>query len=87
MSPVFVAGALLGLVHISFITYRQLDGPTDRLVALSSAWTLCIVAVCAAILFGLFRRRMLLGQVLAHLSSALRENDSPAAVRDALRPR
>ncbi len=84
MSPVFVAGALLGLVHISFITYRQLDGPTDRLVALSSAWTLCIVAVCAAILFGLFRRRMLLGQVLAHLSSALRENDSPAAVRDAL---
>jgi signal transduction histidine kinase len=84
MGPVFAAGALLGASHLGHITYRQLGGPTDTVIALSSAWTVCIVAVCAAILVGLVRRRILLAGVLAKLDAALRAGASPKQVRDAL---
>ena len=53
MGPAFVAGTLLGLCHIAFHTSRQLGAPTDAVIALSSAWTFCIVAVCAGFLVGL----------------------------------
>ena len=84
LSPVFVAGALLGVCHLGHITYRQLGGPTDTVIALSSAWTVCIVAVCAAILVGLVRRRTFLADVLAKLGAALRDGAAPKQVRDAL---
>ena len=84
MSPVFVAGALLGVSHIVFITYRQLGGPTDTAVALSSVWTVSIVAVCATFLVGLIRRRTLLADALIELGGALRVGASPEQVRDAL---
>jgi signal transduction histidine kinase len=84
MGPAFVAGTLLGLFHNAHITARQLGAPTDTVIALSSAWTFCIVAICAAFLFGLIRRRMLLGGTLARLGFALRNADDPASMRDAL---
>ncbi len=84
MGPVFVAGALLGVSHIVFITYRQLGGPTDTAVALSSVWTVSIVAVCATFLVGLIRRRTLLAGALIELGGALRAGASPEQVRDAL---
>jgi hypothetical protein len=46
MGPAFIAGRLLGLFHIAHHTSRQLGAPADTVIALSSAWTLCIVAVC-----------------------------------------
>jgi signal transduction histidine kinase len=85
MGPAFIAGTLLGVFHYAHITSRQLGAPTDTVIALSSAWTLCIVAVCAAFLFGLVRRRMLLAGALARLGGvALRGSDDRAHMRDAL---
>ena len=84
IGPVFAAGAFLGVFHIAHITYRQLGGPTDTVIALSSAWTLCIVGVCATFLLGLVRRRTMLARTLATLGAALRTSGSSAAVRNAL---
>jgi signal transduction histidine kinase len=84
MTPVFVAGALLGLTHIAHITYRQLGGPTDTVVAISSAWTLSIVAVCAMFLVGLVRRRTVLAGSLTRLGAVLRLGGSPERAREAL---
>jgi signal transduction histidine kinase len=84
VAPAFVAGTLLGLSHYAHITARQLGAPTDFVVALSSAWTFCIVAVCAAFLFGLVWRRMLMADTLAQLGAALRAGDGSHEVRDAL---
>jgi len=84
VAPVFVAGALLGLFHFAHITTRQLGAPTDTVVALSSAWTFCIVAVCAAFVLGLFRRRVWLAGALSRLSIALRAGTDQSAARAAL---
>jgi signal transduction histidine kinase len=84
VGPVFAAGAFLGAFHIAHITYRQLGGPADTVIALSSAWTLCIVGICATFLVGLVRRRTMLARTLATLGAALRTSGSSAEVRDAL---
>jgi signal transduction histidine kinase len=84
MGPAFVAGTLLGLSHYAHITTRQLGVEADTVIALSSVWTFCIVAVCAAFLFGLVRRRVLLAGALARLGLALRASDDRAQMRDAL---
>jgi signal transduction histidine kinase len=85
VGPAFAAGALLGVVHCGHITCRQLAVATDTVVALSSVWTFCIVVVCAAFLFGLVRKRVLLAGTLGALSAALRAGDDRADMRDALR--
>jgi signal transduction histidine kinase len=84
MGPAFIAGTLLGLSHYAHITARQLDVATDTVIALSSVWTFCIVAVCAAFLFGLVRRRIVLARALAQLGVAVRTCDDRAPMRDAL---
>ena len=84
MGPAFVAGTLLGVSHYAHITARQLGAPADTVISLSSVWTFCIVAVCAAFLFGLVRRRMLLAGALARLGAALRASDDRAHVQHAL---
>ena len=84
MGPAFIAGTLLGLFHIAHHTSRQLGAPADTVIALSSVWTLCIVAVCAGFLFGLLWRRMLLAGALARLGIALRAGDDRQRMRDAL---
>ena len=84
MGPAFVVGTVLGVSHYAHITSRQLGAPADTVIALSSLWTFCIVAVCAAFLFGLVRRRMLLAGALARLGVALRASDDRTHVRDAL---
>ncbi|HZB05017.1 MAG TPA: histidine kinase [Thermoleophilaceae bacterium] len=84
VGPAFVAGALLGVSHYVHITTRQLGAPADTVIALSSIWTFCIVAVCAAFLFGLVRKRMLLAGALARLGAALRASDDRAQIRDEL---
>jgi signal transduction histidine kinase len=84
MVPAFGAGTLLGLFHVAFHTSRQLGAPTDTVIALSSAWTLCIVAVCAGFLVGLLWRRLLLAGALARLGVALRASDDRQQMRDAL---
>ena len=60
MGSAFIAGRLLGVSHYAHITSRQLGARADRVIALSSVWTFGIVAVCAAFLPGLVRRRILL---------------------------
>ena len=84
MGPAFVAGALLGASHLAHITARQLGAPADTVIALSSVWTFCIVAVCAAFVVGLFRRRMLLATGVARLGAAPRVSDDPGELRNAL---
>jgi signal transduction histidine kinase len=84
MGPAFIAGTLLGVTHYAHITARQLGVAADTVIALSSVWTLCIVAVCAAFLFGLVRRRMLLAGALARLGAAMRAGDDRAHLREAL---
>jgi signal transduction histidine kinase len=82
--PPFIAGTLLGLAHYAHITARQLGAPADTAIALSSVWTFCIVAVCAAFMFGLVRRRMQLTRALSRLAVALRESDDRVRMSDAL---
>ena len=84
MGPAFVAGVMLGVSHYAHITARQLGIETDTVIALSSVWTFCIVAVCAGFLGGLVWRRMLLAQAQASLGSALRASDDRAEMRQAL---
>jgi signal transduction histidine kinase len=84
MAPAFVAGAVLGVSHYAHITARQLGVETDIVIALSSVWTFCIVAVCAGFLGGLVWRRMLLAQTLARLGSTLRASDDRTDMRDGL---
>src|SRR4051794_2613387 len=50
IGPAFVAGTLLALLQSAHITARQLGAPADAVITLSSVWTVCIVAVCAAFL-------------------------------------
>jgi signal transduction histidine kinase len=82
MGPAFVAGAALGVCHYLHITSRQLGAPTDLVVAFSSAWTFCIVAVCTAFLAGLMWRRTLLATAVARLGVAPREDALAAALGD-----
>ena len=84
VGPVFVAGTLLGVCHYAHITSRQLGAPTDFVVAVSSAWTFCIVGVCAAFLFGLIWRRVRMADTLARLGVALRGSEGSPELRDAL---
>jgi signal transduction histidine kinase len=84
MGPAFIAGTLLGVAHYAHITARQLGAPADTVIALSSVWTFCIVAVCGAFLYGLVRRRMLLAGALAGLGGALRAGDDRVHMRDSL---
>jgi signal transduction histidine kinase len=84
MVPVFLAGTAMGLCHIAFHTARQLGAPAQTVIALSEAWTFCIVAVCLAFWFGLLWRRMLLADALSRLGVALRRSDDAKDVRDAL---
>ena len=84
MGPAFIAGTLLGLAHCAHITCRQLGAPADTVIALSSIWTFCIVAVCGAFLLGLVWRRMELAGRLEDLGIALRAGDDRAHMRDAL---
>ena len=85
IGPAFVAGTLLGVFQWAHITTRQLGAPADLVIALSSVWTLCIVAVCAAFFFGLVWRRMLLAGTLGGVGAALRASDDRVHMRDALR--
>src|SRR4051794_3336235 len=64
VAPVFLAGGLLMAFQIAHITYRQLGGSTDRVIALSSGWTLSMAALCATFPLGLFWQRRLLGRTL-----------------------
>jgi signal transduction histidine kinase len=84
IGPAFIAGTLLGVSHYAHITARQLGVPADTVIALSSVWTFCIVALCAAFLFGLVRRRMVLAGTLEGLGVAVRASDDRAHMRDAL---
>ena len=84
MAPAFVAGVVLGISHYAHITARQLGVEANTVIALSSVWTFCIVAVCAGFLGGLVWRRMLLAQGLASLGSALRSSRDRADMRDAV---
>ena len=84
MGPAFLAGVALGISHYVHITARQLGVEADTVIALSSVWTFCIVAVCAGFLGGLVWRRMLLAQTLAQLGAALRASDDRARMGDAL---
>ena len=83
--PAFLAGTLLCVVQWAYHTSRQLGVEADTVIALSSLWTFCIVVVCAAFLFGLVRKRMLLAGTLGALGGALRASDDHASMRDALR--
>jgi signal transduction histidine kinase len=85
IAPAFVAGTLLGVSQWANITTRQLGAPADLVIALSSVWTFCIVAVCAAFLFGLVWRRMLLARTLGGLGAALHASDNFVHMREALR--
>jgi signal transduction histidine kinase len=85
IGPAFAAGTLLGVSQWANITTRQLGAPADLVIALSSVWTLCIVAVCAAFLFGLVWRRMLLARTLGGVGAALHASDDRVHMRDALR--
>jgi signal transduction histidine kinase len=84
LAPVFACALLMGLCHCAFLSARQLGAPAQTVETLGSAWTICIVATCVALFFGLFWRRTLLAGATAQLSVALRATDAPAAVRDVL---
>jgi signal transduction histidine kinase len=75
---------MLGVAHYAHITARQLGVDADTVIALSSVWTFCIVAVCVGFLCGLVWRRMLLAQALARLGAALRASDDRVDMRDSL---
>ena len=85
IGPAFVAGTLLGVAQWAHITARQLGAPADLVIALSAMWTFCIVAVCAAFLFGLVWRRMLLARTLGGVGAALHASDDRVHMCDALR--
>jgi signal transduction histidine kinase len=84
MAPPFAAGVVLGLSHYAHILARQLGVPADTVIALSSVWTFCIVAVCVGFLCGLVWRRMLLAQAMARLGVALRASQDRRSTREAL---
>ena len=84
VAPAFIAGTLFGVCQCAAITSRRLGASTDTVVAFTSAWTFCIVAVCAAFLFGLVRRRMLMAGALGRLGVALRVSDDHAQMSDAV---
>ena len=83
-APVFAAALALGITHISFHLARQLGAPPQAVVDLSWVWALCVVAVCAAVLFGVLWRRALVSNALLRLGVALRASDRHTDVRAAL---
>ena len=56
VGPVFVAASALGITHISFHVARQIGASPQAVVDPSWIWALCVVAVCAAVLFGVLWR-------------------------------
>jgi signal transduction histidine kinase len=84
VGPVFAAATALGLTHVSFHVARQVGAPAQLVVDLSWVWAMCVLAVCAAVLFGVLWRRALLSSALLRLGVALRASDRPGDVRGAL---
>ena len=84
VGPVFAAAIALGVTHISFHVARQIGAPPQTVVDLSWMWAICVVAVCAAVLFGVLYRRALLSSAMLRLGVALRASDRRADIREAL---
>jgi signal transduction histidine kinase len=79
-----VLGVAMGVLQIAFYTAPELAASTRTVATLGSAWALCIAGLAAAVLFGLFWRRLLLVGALGRLSGALSDSASPMQMRDAL---
>jgi hypothetical protein len=75
VAPVFAAAVALGITHIAFHVARQVGAPPLTVIDLSWLWALCVVAVCAAVLFGVLWRRALMSGALLRLGVALRASD------------
>ena len=84
VGPVFAAAVALGVTHITFHAARQLGAAPQLVINLAWLWAMCVVAVCAAILFGVLWRRSLLARALVRLGAGLRVSDRPLDIRDAL---
>jgi signal transduction histidine kinase len=84
MGPVVVLGTVMAVVQIAFHAARASSAPEQLAETLASAWALCIAGLAAAILLGLFRRRLLLAGALGRLGGALRDSATTVQVRDAL---
>jgi signal transduction histidine kinase len=82
--PLFAASIALGITHIGFHAARQLGAPAQLIVDLAWLWAISVVAVCAAVLFGMVWRRVLLSNTLVQLGTALRGSDRPSDVQQAL---
>jgi signal transduction histidine kinase len=84
MGPVVVLGTVMGALQIAFYAAREFGVSARTVEALGSAWALCIAALAAAFLLGLFRRRLLLAGALGRLGGALRESATGVQVQRAL---
>jgi signal transduction histidine kinase len=77
-------GVVATLVLIAFLLTRRLDDTSETAQSLGILWSLCIPAIAAAFLLGLFQRRLLVGSVLRRLSGELHGSDDPRRLRAAL---
>jgi signal transduction histidine kinase len=84
MGPVVVLGTVMGALQIAFYAAREFGVSARTVEALGSAWALCIAALAAAFLLGLFRRRLLLASALGRLGGTLRESATGVQVQRAL---
>ena len=84
MAPVVAMGLAMAACQTAFYVARQADAPATLVNTLGAVWGVCVVGVAAAFLVALFRRRLLLADVLARLSSAVRDQPDAARLRGAL---
>jgi signal transduction histidine kinase len=84
MGPVVAVGIAMAACQTAFYVARQADAGATVVDTLGAVWGVCVVGVAVAFLLALFRRRLLLADVLARLSSAVRDQPDAAQLRDAL---
>jgi signal transduction histidine kinase len=84
MGPVVVAGALWIAALVAFYLVRRAAPDSHAAEVVGLVWSLCLAGVAVAFLVGLLRRQLLLGRVLAHLSSLLSGPIDVRRMRDGL---
>jgi signal transduction histidine kinase len=84
MRPVVAVGVAMAACQTAFYVARQADAAATLVDALGAVCGVCVVGVAVAFLLALFRRRLLLAEVLARLSSAVRDEPEAAQLCDTL---
>jgi signal transduction histidine kinase len=84
LAGVAVAGTAVASLHVAFYVARAGDAAAATVELLGQIWTVSVVAVLLAFVYGLAQRRLLVADVFARVAETIRSQPEPAELRDVL---